>query len=213
MTLQSLLGKKIGMTQVFKEDGRVQPVTVIKTGTCLVTQVKTEAKDGYTAVQIGFNETKKLNSPEKGHLSKVGKQFRNLKEFRVLDLSDIQVGQEIKMDFLEPGDLVNVKGTSKGRGFAGGVKRYGFKGGPKTHGQSDRHRAPGSIGSGTYPGRVWKGQKMAGHMGNVFVTTRNLEVVQADIENDLLLLKGSVPGGKNSLLIIEKSSNVKGNKS
>lgn len=213
MTLQSLLGKKIGMTQVFKEDGRVQPVTVIKTGTCLVTQVKTETKDGYTAVQIGFNETKKLNSPEKGHLSKVGKQFRHLKEFRVEDLSDIQVGQEIKMDFLEPGDLVNIKGTSKGRGFAGGVKRHGFKGGPKTHGQSDRHRAPGSIGSGTYPGRVWKGQKMAGHMGNVLVTTRNLEVVQADMENDLLLIKGSVPGGKNALLVIEKSTNGKGNQS
>jgi large subunit ribosomal protein L3 len=213
MTLQSLLGKKIGMTQVFKEDGRVQPVTVIKTGTCLVTQIKTDTKDGYMAVQVGFNETKRLNSPEKGHLNKVGRQFRHLREFRVGDLSDIQVGQEVKMDFLQPGDLVNVKGTSKGRGFAGGVKRHGFKGGPKTHGQSDRHRAPGSIGSGTSPGRVWKGQKMAGHMGDVIVTTRNLEVVKADIENDLLLIKGSVPGGKNALLIIEKSTNAKGNQS
>jgi large subunit ribosomal protein L3 len=210
MPIQGLLGKKIGMTQVFRDNGRAEPVTAIEAGPCIVTQIKTSAKDGYEAVQLGFGEAKRFNSPQKGHLQRSGKLLAHLREFKADDISDVQVGQEIDVSLFEPGDLVDVTGVSKGRGFAGSVKRHGFKGGPKTHGQSDRHRAPGSIGSGTSPGRVWKGQKMAGHMGDARVTTRHLEILQTDVERNLLLVNGPVPGGKHGLLLIRKSTKSKG---
>ncbi len=197
-----LIGEKIGMTRLFKE-GKEVVVTAIKAGPCFIIQVKTEDKEGYGAVQLGFKETKKLNSPQKGHLKDIG-QFRHLREFRTQDIESIELGQKIDVDMFKAGDMVNVTGISKGKGFAGGVKRYHFKGGPKTHGQSDRHRAPGSIGSGSSPGRVLKGLRMAGHMGNRRVTAQNLEVIDVDLENHLLLVKGAVPGSKKGLLFINK---------
>ena len=203
MTL-GLLGKKLGMTQVFREDGRAEPVTAVEAGPCVVTQVKTTTKDGYEAVQLGFGEARRLTKPMEGHLRHTGK-FRHLREMPARDLTEVQVGQRVDASLFQPGDLVDVTGTSKGRGFAGVVKRHGFHGGPKTHGQSDRHRAPGSIGGGTSPGRVFKGKKMAGHMGNARVTTRGLEVIQVDAERNLLLIKGAVPGARNGLLVIRQA--------
>lgn len=207
--LPGLIGKKLGMTQIFEEDGTLEAVTAIEAGPCFVTQIKTEAKDGYNAVQLGFGEAKKLNSPEKGHLKDIGRQLKNLREFRINDLSSIEVGQKIDVGIFKVGDRVDVIGISKGKGFAGAVKRYHFGGGPKTHGQSDRHRAPGSIGGTTFPGRVLKGTRMAGHMGNTQVTQGNLKVVQADPDRNLLLLEGATPGAKNGLLLIRKSKKVK----
>ncbi len=206
MTIQGLLGKKIGTSQVFREDGEAVCVTAVEVGPCTVTQVKTSEQDGYESVQIGFEEMARLsNRPRQGHLRSSGKLFRHLREFEAEDLSDVQVGDEIDAALFEPGELVSVTGLSKGRGFAGGVKRHGFRGGPKTHGQSDRHRAPGSIGAGTTPGRVIKGLRMAGHMGNSQVTIRNLEVVSTDPGRNLVLVKGAVPGARNSLLAIRKT--------
>ena len=192
------------MTQIFTPDGRAEAVTAVEAGPCVVTQVKTKVKDGYDALQVGFGERRRLSKPLEGHLRRTGK-FRYLREFPVEELSDVQVSQEIDASLFKAGDLVDVTGTSKGRGFAGGVRRHGFHGGPKTHGQSDRHRAPGSIGAGTTPGRVIKGMKMAGHMGNRRVTTQHLEVLEVDPERNLLLLKGAVPGARNSLLLIQKA--------
>src|SRR4030043_1852494 len=162
--IQGLIGRKIGMTQLFQDDGEVV-VTAIEAGPCFVTQVKNEAKDGYNAVQLGFSEAKRLNSPQKGHLKGTG-QFKFLREFNVEDTKSVEVGQKVDVDMFKPGDLLDVTGISKGKGFAGVVKRHHFAGGPKTHGQSDRHRAPGSIGATTSPGRVFKGLRMAGHMGD-----------------------------------------------
>jgi len=201
---QSIIGRKLGMTQVFRENGKAEAVTAIEAGPCPVTQVKTAAHEGYNAVQLGFGEVKRLNSPERGHLKKLG-QFKYLREFRVDNTEDIEVGQKLDVSLFAPGDLIDITGTSKGKGFAGVVKRHHFAGGPKTHGQSDRHRAPGSIGSGTSPGRVFKGMKMAGHMGNSRVTVRNLEVIEADTARNQLLVRGAVPGAKNGLLLIKKS--------
>lgn len=209
MAIQGILGKKIGMTQTFTQDGATNHVTAIQAGPCVVTQIKTKVKDGYEAVQLGFDEVKKLSSPEKGHLKRVGKLLRHLREFKVDDLADLQVGQQIDVSIFQPGDRLDIVGVSKGRGFAGGVKRYHFKGGPKTHGQSDRQRAPGAISSNTFPARIWKGKKMAGHMGDERVTVKNLKVVQADLERNLLLIDGAVPGGTNGLLIIKKSTSKK----
>lgn len=203
--IRGFLGKKIGMSQIFREDGRVVPVTVIEAGPCSVTQIKTEETDGYAAVQLGFGQVKRLNKPRSGHLKNSGLN-RYLREVRADDVTEFEVGQRIGVDIFEPGELVDVIGRSKGRGFAGVVKRHGFHGGPRTHGQSDRHRAPGSIGGGTTPGKVYKGMKMAGHMGNVRVTVKNLEVVQVDTERNLILLKGGVPGPPNGLLIIRKKA-------
>jgi len=200
---QGMIGRKIGMAQLFREDGEVV-VTAIEAGPCFVTQVKTEAKDGYSAVQLGFGETKRLNSPQKGHLKDVG-QLRYLREFDVEDVKSVQVGQRIDVDMFKTGDLINVIGVSKGKGFAGVVKRHHFAGGPKTHGQSDRHRAPGSIGATTSPGRVLKGTRMAGRMGNRRVTARNLKVIDVDLARHLLLVKGAVPGAKKGLLLIKKA--------
>jgi large subunit ribosomal protein L3 len=209
MAIHGLIAKKIGTTQMFHEDGRSDDVTVVQAGPCIVTQVKTPDSDGYTGVQLGFQEVRKLNKPRQGHLSSVDKLFRHLREFGVDDPSDVEVGQEINAELFEAGDKVDATGTSKGRGFQGGVKRWGFSGGPKTHGQSDRHRAPGSIGAGSSPGHVIKGLKMAGHMGNARITTRNLEVVASDPERNLMFIKGSVPGGRNSIVLLRRAGSRK----
>lgn len=202
-----IIGKKIGMTRLFQESGETVAVTAIQAGPSVVTQVKSRDRDGYDAVQVGFVEDKvkqsQLSSPQKGHLQGL-ENVRYLREFRTDDISSVKRGDKVDVSFLKRGDLIDVIGFSKGRGFAGVVKRYHFAGGPKTHGQTDRHRAPGSIGSTTFPGRVLKGKRMAGHMGNRRVTARNLEVIQADQERNLLLVKGTVPGANGGLLIIEK---------
>jgi len=202
--MAGILGKKIGMTQLYRENLEIA-VTAIEAGPCCVTQVKTVEKDKYDAVQIGFAESKRLNKAEKGHLKENG-NYRYLRELRTENVKDYQVGQKIDAGMFKAGDIVQVEGISKGKGFAGGVKRYHFKGGPKTHGQSDRHRAPGSIGSTTTPGRVFKGLRMAGHMGARKVTARNLVVIEVDIAKNVLLLKGAVPGAKGGILLIEKAS-------
>lgn len=206
-----IIGKKVGMTQLFQENGDAIAVTVIEAGPSVVTQVKTRANDGYSAVQVGLvAETKglKLNSPQKGHLRDLDR-VRYLREFKTdpdfMESSPVKRGDKVDVGFLKQGDLVNISGFSKGKGFAGVVKRHHFAGGPKTHGQTDRHRAPGSIGATTFPGRVLKGKLMAGHMGNGKVSARNLEVVQTDPERNLLLVKGAVPGANRGLLLIEKA--------
>tara|TARA_B100000686_G_scaffold90683_1_gene97307 strand:- start:436 stop:1050 length:615 start_codon:yes stop_codon:yes gene_type:complete len=203
--INGILGKKLGMTRVFEENGAVTPVTVVEAGPCTITQIKTRVIDGYDRVQVGFQETKKLNSPQRGHLRRSGGLFRELRELPVSDLEDLEVGQTITADIFTPGEIIKVTGISKGRGFAGGVKRHGFRGGPKTHGQSDRHRAPGSIGAGTYPGKVFKGLKMAGHMGMQQVTVKGLQVVQVDQARNLLLIKGAVPGPQGGVVAIYKN--------
>ncbi|MEA1959142.1 MAG: 50S ribosomal protein L3 [Chloroflexota bacterium] len=203
--IDGIIGRKKGMAQVFNEDRSVVQVTAIEAGPCFIAQVKRVEKEGYDAVQLGFGEAKRLNQPEKGHLKKVG-LLKHLREFRVTDTSSVEVGQKIDVSIFKPGDIVDVVGISKGRGFAGTIKRHNFSGGPKTHGQSDRHRAPGSIGSTATPGRVFKGKKMAGHMGDERVTVRGLKVVQADVDRNLLLVKGAVPGAKEGILLIKKSS-------
>ena len=201
--LQGFLGKKIGMTQVFREDGRVVPVTVIEAGPCVVTQVKTLENDGYEAVQLGFGDVKRRNKPQAGHL-KNSKLSRYLREVSTDDTSEFEVGQTIGVDIFEAGEKIDVIGKSKGRGFAGVMKRWNFGGGPRTHGQSDRARAPGAIGGGTTPGKVYKGLKMAGHMGNRRITVKGLEIVEIDFERNLLLIKGGIPGATNSLVQIRR---------
>src|SRR5919199_2637654 len=202
--IRGLLGRKIGMTRAFDENGDMVALTLVQAGPCWITQVKTPERDGYTAAQGGYDEVKKLSRPEQGHLKNLPK-LRHLREVPVDTLEDVSVGAKFDVGLLQPGDRVDVTGTSKGRGFAGVVKRHGFRGGPKTHGQSDRHRAPGSVGSGTTPGRVFKGMRMAGRMGGERVTVQNLEVMQVDAERNLLALKGAVPGARNGLLLIRKS--------
>ena len=202
--MEGIIGRKIGMVQIFGADGTVKIVTAIEAGPCVVTQVKTLVKDGYSAIQLGFGQAKKLNSPEKGHLKGLG-LFEHLREFRNEDAASMQPGQKIDVGMFKVDERVDVVATSKGRGFAGVVKRHHFAGGPKTHGQSDRHRAPGSIGSGTTPGHVLKGLRMAGHMGAARVTVQNLRVVQADPARNLLLVEGAVPGPKNGLVLIKRS--------
>jgi large subunit ribosomal protein L3 len=193
------------MTSVFDENGQVVPVTVIQAGPCWVTQVKTADNDGYDAIQLGFEESRRLNAPERGHTAKAGTPLlRHLREWRVDDPAGFQLGQRLDVSMFNPGERVAVVGTSKGKGFQGVVKRHGFSGGPKTHGQSDRHRAPGSIGSGTTPGRVLKGLRMAGRMGHERVTVKNLLVVRADPDRNLLLVRGAVPGPREALVIVSK---------
>ncbi len=203
--VKGILGKKLGTTQVFGEDGREVAVTVVQAGPCLVTQVKTVTKDGYEAVQIGFEEAKRLNGPERGHLKRVNKNLRHLREVPAAELESIQVGQKVDVSLFQVGDLVDVIGVSKGRGFSGVVKRHHFRGGPKTHGQSDRLRHGGSVGATNTPGRVVKGLRMAGHMGNARVTIRNIKVLKTDLERNLLLLDGSVPGATDGLVLIKKA--------
>ena len=211
--IQGIIGKKLGMSQIFRDNGRAEAVTAIEAGPCTVTQVKTMGKERYEAVQLGFGEAKRLNSPQRGHLKELG-QFRYLREFRVNDTEGIRVGDRVDVSSFEVGDLIDVTGISKSKGFAGVVKRHHFAGGPKTHGQSDRHRHAGSIGATTTPGRVFKGTRMAGRMGGDRVTARHLEVFETDPERNLLLVKGAVPGGRNELLLIRKSNKgKKGNES
>ena len=205
--MKGIIGKKVGMTQVFDEQGNVVPVTVIQAGPCYVTQVRTADRDGYMAVQLGFEEVnpKRLTQGELGHLRRNSlPALRYLREFRVRDdNASVEEGQELKVDVFEEGDRVDVIGTSKGRGFTGTIKRHGFKRQPKTHGQSDRERAPGSVGMCATPGRTLPGQRMAGRSGNERVTVQNLEIVVVDAERNLLAVKGSVPGAKNGLLMIK----------
>jgi large subunit ribosomal protein L3 len=184
----------------------VIPVTVIEAGPCFVTQVKTPDSDGYSAVQLGFDdvEPRKLNLPQRGHLKPVDRNLRVLREFRVTDPSEYEVGQCLKADVFYAGQRVDVIGRSKGRGFAGVIKRYGFHRQHKTHGQTDRERAPGAIGACNYPGRVWKGKKMPGHMGSVRKTVQNLLVIEADPERNLLLVRGGVPGANGELVLVQE---------
>lgn len=208
--VHGMLGRKVGMMQIFTEKGEVVPVTVIAAGPCVVTQVRVRERDGYDAVQIGFEQVpaRKLTKPQQGHLKGAGTLVRVLREFAADNPQEHSVGDVINAELFAAGQKVDVSGNSKGRGFAGVVKRHHFRGGPKTHGQSDRHRAPGSIGAGTTPGRVWKGQKMAGRMGGKRVTVQNLEVVEVVADKNLILVKGSVPGARNGLLQIRRA--VKG---
>lgn len=209
--MKGMIGKKVGMTQVFDERGTVIPVTVIQAGPCYVTQVRNQARDGYVSVQLGFGETKpkNLTKGQLGHLQKSDlPALRHLREFRLADGTGIEVeeGQEITVAVFERGELVDVIGTSKGRGHAGTIKRHGFARGPKTHGQSDRMRSPGSIGMCATPGRTLKGKKMAGRMGNARVTVQNLSLVLVDVEKNLLAVKGSVPGAKGSIVMIKPAN-------
>lgn len=212
--MTGLIGKKVGMTQFFGADGSVVPVTVIETGPCVVVQKKEAAKDGYNAVQLGFGSKKsrRVNKPEQGHMGKVGKgTFQILREFRSEDVSRYELGQEIKVsDLFETGDQVDVTGTSKGRGFSGVIKRWGFGGFPASHGTHEYFRHGGSIGNRSFPGRVFKGKRMAGHWGDERVSVQNLEVVAVRAEGNLLLVKGAVPGPKRGVLLIRRA--VKGKK-
>ena len=210
--MAGILGHKIGMTQIFDDAGIAVPVTVVQAGPCHVTQVKTEKTDGYDAVQIAYGDVKekRVKSPLKGHFSKAGVDpKRYLREFDFADMEEVKVGDEIKADIFAEGSTVRVSGISKGKGFQGTIKRHNFSRGPKTHGQSDRHRAPGSIGATTSPGRVFKGTRMAGHMGDERVTVQRLEVFESDPTRNLLLVKGAVPGARNGLLMISKSARGK----
>jgi large subunit ribosomal protein L3 len=203
--IQGMIGKKLGMSQIFDDAGLAHPVTVIEVGPCVVTQVKTQEQDGYEAVQLGFGLDSRLNRPDRGHRQASGFMSRTLREVGADDVSEFTVGQVIKADAFAEGDLIDVIGTSKGRGFQGGVKRHGFKGGPRTHGQSDRLRAPGSIGSSATPGRVFKGMRMAGRMGNDRVTVQNLKVLRVDAERNLLLVEGSVPGSNQGTVLVQRA--------
>jgi large subunit ribosomal protein L3 len=208
MSINGIIGKKIGSTSYFLEDGSMIGVTAVTAGPCKVSQIKLEETDGYNAVQLAYEDVSKTTLPLKGHFQKLGDVFyRYMREFSVTESSNIELGSDVDISIFNVGDKINVTGFSKGRGFAGVVKRYGFAGGPKTHGQSDRWRAPGSIGAGSSPGRVWKGKKMPGHMGNTKITVRNLEIVSIDTENSIVLLKGSLPGAKNSLVLLRKNEN------
>jgi large subunit ribosomal protein L3 len=210
--MTGLIGKKIGMTQFYNAEGNTVPVTVIETGPCVVVQKKETAKDGYNALQVGFGTTKsqRLNKPLQGHMGKAGKgAFAVLREFRSDEVGQYQVGQEIKVaDLFKPGDLIDVAGTSKGHGFSGVIKRWSFAGFPGSHGTHEYFRHGGSIGNRSYPGRVRKGKKMAGHWGNENISIQNLEVIDVRAEENLLLVKGAVPGAKQGVVILRRA--VKG---
>ena len=203
--LKGLIGKKVGMTQIFDDTGAAIPVTLIEAGPCYVTQVRQPEKDGYSAVQLGFDEVKpkRLAAGQLGHLRRNSlPPLRFLREFREKS-PEVKEGDTLTVEVFQVGEFVDVVGTSKGKGFQGGVKRYHFSGGPKTHGQSDRQRAPGSRGSGTTPGRVYKGARGPGHMGNERVTAQNLNVVLVDLERNLIGLRGAVPGAKGGVVVIK----------
>jgi large subunit ribosomal protein L3 len=203
---KGLIGKKIGMTQIFNEDGAAIPVTLIEAGPCYVTQVKTQKEDGYSSVQLGFDEVKpkRITGGELGHLKRNDlPPLRFIREFRTKE-TQVAEGDTVKVDLFSVGEKVDVIGTSKGRGFQGAVRRYHFAGGPKTHGQSDRERAPGSRGSGTTPGRVFKGARGPGHMGNDRVTSQNLKVVLVDVERNLIGVNGAVPGARGGLVLVKE---------
>ena len=210
--MKGLIGKKLGMTQVFDEGGAAHPVTLIEAGPCFVTQIRRADRDGYQAVQLGFGEgrAKQLTGGQLGHLKRNDLPvLRFLREFRVKGGSEVKEGDRVTVEVFSAGDRVDIVSISKGRGFQGGMRRHGFHGGPKTHGQSDRHRAPGSIGSTTTPGRVFLGTRMAGHMGHEQVTVQGLKVIKSDATKNLLLVRGAVPGAKNGLILIKKSKKSK----
>jgi large subunit ribosomal protein L3 len=205
--MKGLIGKKVGMTQVFDEEGAALPVTLIEAGPCYVTQIRKESRDGYSAVQLGFEEvsSRRLSGGQLGHLQRSGAPaLRYLREFRVKE-PDVKLGEVVTVESFAIGERVDVTGTSKGKGFQGGVRRYGFGGGPKTHGQSDRQRAPGSVGATSTPGRVFKGKRMPGHMGSRQVTSENIEVEYVDPEKNLIGVRGSVPGPKGSVVFIREA--------
>lgn len=205
-----ILGTKLGMTQVFDEEGRAIPVTVVQAGPCTITQIKTKQTDGYTAVQLGYHEVKpkRLNKPELGHLAKSSAPpLRHLYEYRLDDSSQFELGQAVSADIFSAGQIVDVSGTSIGRGFAGYQKRHNFKRGPMAHG-SKNHRLPGSTGPGTTPGRTFPGKRMAGRLGGTRVTIRKLQVVRVDVERNLLLIKGAVPGKPGALLSVVPAKQV-----
>ena len=204
---KGIIGRKIGMTQIFDEKGNVIPVTVIEAGPCVVAQVKTVETDGYDAIQLGFGEIKDkhINKPEKGHFAKAKlANKKHLREFRLDSLEGIKVGDELKADVFEAGDKIDVQGTSKGKGFQGVIKRHGQHRGPMGHG-SMYHRRPGSMGACSFPGRVFKNKKLAGHMGSVKVTVQNLEVVRVDADKNFILVKGAIPGAKGSVVTIKEA--------
>jgi large subunit ribosomal protein L3 len=205
--MSGLIGKKLGMTRVFDEKGNDVQVSVIQTGPCYVTEIRTQDRHGYDALQLGFEEKrdKSVKQPERGHFKKSGvKPMRYLREFRTFDVSQFKLGDVIKADIFQVGDNVKVIGISKGKGFQGVVKRHHFGGGPVTHGESDRTRAPGSLGGSSYPSRVLKGLRMAGRMGNERVTVRNLKVVRVDAENNIVMVRGGIPGARNGMVMISK---------
>ena len=204
--IQGILGRKLGMTRLFDETGAATATTVVEVGPCFVTQVRTIERDGYEAVQLGFGQVRpnKLTKPQRGHLKNDVPPVRTLREVPASDVGDIAVGERVDVGILAPGERVDVTGLSKGKGFAGVMKRHNFHGGPKTHGQSDRWRAPGSVGAGTTPGRVFKGTRMAGHMGDERVTVKNLQVIQVDPERNLVALRGAIPGPRGGLIMIKK---------
>ena len=204
--MKGILGKKLGMTQIFTEEGIVVPVTVVEAGPNVVTQVKTVEKDGYNAIQVGFEDAKEksLNKPQKGHLAAANTLKKHLKEFRVDSVEGYTVGQEIKADLFAAGELIDVTGISKGKGFQGPIKRHGQSRGPESHG-SRYHRRPGSMGACSFPGRVFKNKKLAGHMGSVKVTVQNLEVVRVDADKNFILVKGAIPGAKGSVVTIKEA--------
>jgi large subunit ribosomal protein L3 len=208
--MTGLIGRKVGMTQFYNAEGNVIPVTVIETGPCVVVQKKETAKDGYNALQVGFGSKKaqRVNKPMQGHMAKAGKgAFEVLKEFRLVDVSQYEVGQEIKVgDLFKAGDHIAVSGTSKGHGFTGVIKRWSFAGFPGSHGTHEYFRHGGSIGNRSYPGRVRKGKKMAGHWGNEQVSIQNLEVVDIRPEENLMLVKGAVPGAKHGVVIVRSAA-------
>ncbi len=205
---EGMLGKKVGMAQVFAENGEIVPVTVLEVGPCFVTQIKTAEKDGYSALQLGFEEGKHLSKPARGHLKNLP-PLKHLAEVRTGNIAQYELGQKLSVGMFSTGTLVDVAGVSKGKGHAGVVKRYHFKGGPVTHGQSDRLRRPGASGATTTPGRVLKGMRMAGQLGNKHATVLNIEVIQVDTERNLLLVKGTVPGAKGALVFVRKARKEK----
>jgi large subunit ribosomal protein L3 len=210
--MKGIIGKKVGMTQLFDESGAVVPVTVIEAGPCYVTQVKTVETDGYDAIQLGFEEVaeRKITKGEKGHLQKAGAPtMRRLREMRFDDATQYNLGDVIKADIFQDGEIVDVIGISKGKGFAGAVKRHGFAGGPKTHGQSDRHRATGSRGAGTTPGHTWPGSRAPGQMGNDQVTVQNLKIALVDAERNLIAIRGAVPGPRGGLVLVRAAKKGK----
>jgi large subunit ribosomal protein L3 len=210
--VKAILGEKLGMTQVFGDDGRAIPVTVVKAGPCVVAQVRSAAKEGYAAVQLGFGDVleRKLTKPAKGHFAKAGATpAKHLVELRTDDAESYTPGQEIKADVFAPGDPIDVVGVSKGKGFAGNMKRHNFAGMPASHGTERKHRQSGSVGAGTTPGRVVKGKRMPGHLGHERVTVLNLSVVEADPEQNLLLVRGAVPGPNGSLVMIRTAVKAK----
>ena len=204
--MKGILGRKIGMTQIFTEAGEVVPVTVVEAGPVVVTQVKTIENDGYNAVQVGFVDAKEksLNKPQTGHLAAANVLKKHLKEFRVEAVDAYTVGQEIKADVFAAGEMIDVTGISKGKGFQGPIKRHGQSRGPESHG-SRYHRRPGSMGACSYPGRVFKNKKLAGHMGSVKVTVQNLEVVRVDADKNFILVKGAIPGAKGSVVTLKEA--------